>query len=393
MKIICVIPARGGSKGIPNKNLKIVGGFPLVIRSVLAASSSNLIDKTFVSSDSQEILELSTTYGASPYKREAVVSSDESSTEDVLLDFLENLRLEGIIPDILIYLQCTSPFTTGKDIDKVVNTLFENQEIDCVFSASEDHSFLWRIGNSGYAEGVNYNGYQQRQRRQDLVSVSYKENGAVYAIRVPALLKSKNRFGYKALPVTTENNCPFEIDNQYELNMARLIANMYPLPMSRLIYDGIKVLIMDFDGVHTNDLVFIDQSGVESIQVSRADGLGCGLLKNADFKLLILTKEKNPVVLQRAKKLGVEISHGVNNKLLYLKKWCIENSFKREQLSYIGNDINDLECLNWVGLPILTSDANPALLKKGFLTLQSEGGSGAIRELASIFLEDFEINL
>jgi N-acylneuraminate cytidylyltransferase len=145
---------------------------------------------------------------------------------------------------------------------------------------------------------------------------------------------------------------------------------------------------MDFDGVHTNDLAFLNQDGIESIQVSRADGLGCGLLQEAGYKLLILTKEKNSVVIKRAEKLGVDIINGVEDKLYFLKRWCRKNGFSRQQLAYVGNDINDLECLNWVGFPIIPADANINLVKCGFMVLHTPGGGGVIRELADILTSD-----
>jgi YrbI family 3-deoxy-D-manno-octulosonate 8-phosphate phosphatase len=387
MKIICVIPARGGSKGIPNKNLQLVGGLPLIARSVLASVACKAIVKTYVSSDSDRILKIGEQYGASTIKRDINISGDENSTEDVLLHCLEFLKKEGTEPEILVYLQCTSPFTTAKDIDKVIKSLLDNNDVDCVFSAMKDHSFLWKISDQGFAKGVNHTGYEQRLRRQDLQTFTYRENGAVYAIRVPALLKSKNRFGYKALPVVAAEVLPFEIDKVNELHMAQVMNRLFPTPAINNNFYNIKLVVMDFDGVHTNDLAFLSQDGVESVQVSRADGLGCGLLKEAGYKLLILTREENPVVIKRAEKLGVEIINGVKDKLSVLKQFCNKNELEQKHVAYIGNDINDLDCLKWAGLSVIPADANINLLKYGFTILDSSGGKGAIRELAEILIK------
>ena len=387
MKIICVIPARGGSKGIPNKNLQLVGGLPLIARSVLASVACKAIVKTYVSSDSDRILKIGEQYGASTIKRDINISGDENSTEDVLLHCLEFLKKEGTEPEILVYLQCTSPFTTAKDIDKVIKSLLDNNDVDCVFSAMKDHSFLWKISDQGFAKGVNHASYEQRLRRQDLQTVTYRENGAVYAIRVPVLLKSKNRFGYKALPVVAAEVLPFEIDKVNELHMAQVMNRLFPTPAINNNFYNIKLVVMDFDGVHTNDLAFLSQDGVESVQVSRADGLGCGLLKEAGYKLLILTREENPVVIKRAEKLGVEIINGVKDKLSVLKQFCNKNELEQKHVAYIGNDINDLDCLKWAGLSVIPADANINLLKYGFTILDSSGGKGAIRELAEILIK------
>ena len=248
-------------------------------------------------------------------------------------------------------------------------------------------SFLWKISDQGFAKGVNHASYEQRLRRQDLQTVTYRENGAVYAIRVPVLLKSKNRFGYKALPVVAAEVLPFEIDKVNELHMAQVMNRLFPTPAINNNFYNIKLVVMDFDGVHTNDLAFLSQDGVESVQVSRADGLGCGLLKEAGYKLLILTREENPVVIKRAEKLGVEIINGVKDKLSVLKQFCNKNELEQKHVAYIGNDINDLDCLKWAGLSVIPADANINLLKYGFTILDSSGGKGAIRELAEILIK------
>jgi len=383
MKIVCVIPARGGSKGIVNKNLQIINGIPLVARSAIASKSVKEISETYVSSDSDEILEAGKRCGAKPIKRPAVFSDDISSTEDVLLHFIEVLAENNIKPDVLVYLQCTSPFTTSIDVKLVIDALLLNEQIDCAFSAMEDHRFLWKVNHENVGEGVNHKAYEQRSRRQDL-SITYRENGAVYAVRVPALLRNKNRFGAKALPVIAGGNMPFEIDNIAELKMARLLT---PLLDNSICYSQLqncKALVMDFDGVHTNDKVIVGQNGMEAVTVSRADGLGIGMLQKMGLKLLILTREENDVVLVRAKKIGVEIKNGVVDKISLLKEWANENKLKSTEIAYVGNDINDIECLQWVSFPFVPNDITDNFKNYGFITLQSKGGQGVIREIAGI---------
>ncbi|WPE15942.1 acylneuraminate cytidylyltransferase [Candidatus Thioglobus autotrophicus] len=386
MKIISVIPARGGSKGVVNKNLQMVNGIPLVARSVIASKSVKEISETYVSSDSGEILEVGKMYGAKSINRPSVFSDDTSSTEDVLLHFIEVLAKKNIKPDVLVYLQCTSPFTTSIDIKIVIDSLLSNEQVDCAFSAIEDHSFLWKVNRKYIGKGVNHKAYEQRSRRQDL-SITYRENGAVYAVRVPALLRSKNRFGATALPVIAGGNMPFEIDNITELRMARMLTPLLDNSICNFQLQNCKALVMDFDGVHTNDKVVVDQNGMEAVTVSRADGLGIGILKKMGVKVLILTREENDVVLVRAEKLGVEIKNGVTDKLSLLKTWAKENRLTSGEIAYVGNDINDLECLQWVSFPFVPNDLADSLKSYGFAMLNSKGGDGVIREIANIFGE------
>ena len=142
MKIVSVIPARGGSKSIVNKNLQLIDGIPLVARSIVASKAVKEIIETYVSSDSDEILEVSKSYGATTINRPENISNDESSTEDVLLHFIEVLSKKNINFDILVCLQCTSPFTVLDDIDGTINALISN-DADCALAVTKFHHFLW----------------------------------------------------------------------------------------------------------------------------------------------------------------------------------------------------------------------------------------------------------
>jgi len=385
-KIVALIPARGGSKGIPLKNLKKIEGIPLVARSVLAARAAKFVDSVYVSSDSEEILAAGLNAGAIPIFRPSVFASDHSSTEDVLFHFCNLMIAQETTPEILVYLQCTSPFTKPSEVDLVIETLLKNESIDCTFSAIEDHGFIWQIQDGGIAQGVNHSAYTQRQRRQDL-KVSYRETGAVYAMRVEKLLKNRNRFGGKALPVHIDKSLPFEIDTPFDLELARAVA---PVLLDVKFIDNlekIKAVIFDFDGVMTDDNVFVNESGQESVRCSRADGLGVELLKANGMRVLILTREENPVVLRRAEKIGSEIINGARNKLELLIKWSTTNKISPQEILYVGNDVNDLKCMEWSGVSVAPNDAHPAVLASGALRLRASGGGGVVREIAELILQ------
>ena len=149
-------------------------------------------------------------------------------------------------------------------------------------------------------------------------------------------------------------------------------------------------IIFDFDGVFTDNKVFVDQNGIESIRCSRADGLGIDLLRkfilknNWDLEFFILSTEKNPVVLKRAEKLKLNCHYAINNKLLflqnYLEKRFPNQSSKNEGVIYLGNDLNDFHIMNYVGFSVAPLDAHPEILRCCDLILNSEGGNGFVRE-------------
>ena len=386
MKIVGVIPARAGSKGIPGKNIQIIGGLPLIAWSINALNESKYIEHTYVSSDSENILNIASTFGASLIERPEEFSQDQSSTEDFLNHFILYLESKQIYPDIIVYLQCTSPYSTSAHIEKILKILIANPNLGCAFSALEDHSFLWSVDANGDGYGLNHEAYSQRERRQDLKR-QYKETGAIYAFRTEKYKSTKNRFCGKAVPVTIENSIPFEIDTPFDLLMMRYLEPLYGAAKLKKPIEKCKALVVDFDGVLTNDKVMIDDSGRETVECSRADGLGTEILKKLGIKILILTREENNVVLKRAEKMKVEINHGVKNKVEILKEWTTKNLLERSEIAYIGNDINDLECLMWVGFPFAPSDCNQALIEAGIPRLQNKGGEGVIREFANLLTQ------
>jgi len=146
----------------------------------------------------------------------------------------------------------------------------------------------------------------------------------------------------------------------------------------------VDALVTDFDGVHTDDRVYLSQEGVESVQVSREDGMGVALARRAGLKLLILSTEVNPVVAARATKLQVPVIHGQADKAQALKEWMAEEGLDPNRVAYVGNDVNDLGCLRMVGWPIAVANAHPEVEALARLKLTRRGGSGAVRELCEL---------
>lgn len=147
----------------------------------------------------------------------------------------------------------------------------------------------------------------------------------------------------------------------------------------------IKALVMDFDGVLTDNKVIVNEDGSESVTCSRDDGYAIEKIKELGIITLILTREKNNVVIARAKKLNTEIIKGEKEKLEKLKKWCLKNNIFPEGLAYIGNDLPDIGCLEYAKFSFCPADAFGTVRKKAEFILNKKGGDGCIREI----LEDY----
>lgn len=154
-----------------------------------------------------------------------------------------------------------------------------------------------------------------------------------------------------------------------------------------MVKGNIKLIVYDFDGVMTDNRVFITQDGKESVACNRGDGLGINLIKDMSISQIILSTENNEVVLQRAKKLGIPAFHGVINKKQSLSSYCLEKKIDFKDILYVGNDINDIDVMALVGLPVCPADAHEKIREISIYITKAIGGAGVVRELADWLTE------
>ncbi|MDD5454069.1 MAG: acylneuraminate cytidylyltransferase family protein [Candidatus Ratteibacteria bacterium] len=189
--IVAVIPARGGSKGIPKKNIIDFCGKPLIAWSILQSKNSELIDEVYVSSDDDEIIDISSSYGAKVIHRPGELATDFSTSEESLLHTVSIIEKKVDI-DLIVFLQATSPLREKKDIGEAI-TEFRIQKVDSLFSAARlEDFFIWEKTSKGL-KSMNYD-YKNRTRRQD-TGKQYVENGSIYIFKPFILKKYNNRLG------------------------------------------------------------------------------------------------------------------------------------------------------------------------------------------------------
>lgn len=145
----------------------------------------------------------------------------------------------------------------------------------------------------------------------------------------------------------------------------------------------IQMIVFDFDGVFTDNRVLVSQDGTEGVFCSRADGFGIEAVRRLGIKFFVLSKEKNPVVSARCKKLNIPCIQGCDNKSEALKNEADKLGVPLKNVAYMGNDINDLECLEIVGFPVCVADAYPKVKKVALHITKSPGGHGAVREFCN----------
>lgn len=165
--------------------------------------------------------------------------------------------------------------------------------------------------------------------------------------------------------------------------MSAHLTDGVPLEVIAAIHK-VRLIAFDFDGVFTNNAVYVTQDGIESVRCSRSDGLGLRRLDAVGVRYYIVSTETNPVVATRAKKLKMPATHGHEDKLAALKNVADEYGVGLGEVAYVGNDINDEACLKAAGLPIVVADAYPEVAMLGKYRTRRVGGDGAVREICDL---------
>nr|WP_155073734.1 N-acylneuraminate cytidylyltransferase [Streptomyces taklimakanensis] len=387
---MAVIPARGGSKGVPAKNLATVGGVPLVVRAARECLAARGVTHTVVSTDDRAIAEAARGAGAEVVERPGDIASDTATSEAAVLHAMDvHARRHGREADVVLLVQCTSPFLTREDIEAVTDAVTEGGA-DSALTVAPFHGFVWRDGEPGAGgHGVNHD-KAHRPRRQDRPQ-DLLETGAAYAMRADGFRAAGHRFFGRTEPVRTDPARVLEVDDPHDLARARALAPLLDggtsgRPGALPARDDIDAVVLDFDGTQTDDRVYVDSDGRETVAVHRGDGLGIAALRRAGLPLLILSTEENPVVAARARKLRIPVLHGIDRKDLALKQWCEEQGIAPERVLYVGNDVNDLPCFGLVGWPVAVASAHDVVRGAARAVTSTPGGAGAIREIASWIL-------
>lgn len=218
--IVAIIPARGGSKGLPRKNIRNLAGKPLIAHTILAAKNSQLINRIFVSTEDEEIAKISKKYGAEIIKRPKRLAGDLIPSAPVLKQALQYLeKKEKYQPDAVVYLQTTNVFRKKGLIDKVIEKFLKNPELDSVFAAYPEHKNYWQKTAQGYRKITE----RKNLVRQVKKSI-FREDTGIASVINPKLIKKGERVGKKVEIVENDDPLSFiDIHNEFDLWLAEII--------------------------------------------------------------------------------------------------------------------------------------------------------------------------
>lgn len=394
---LAIIPARGGSKSIPRKNVLDFAGHPLIAYSIAAALQSELVTRVIVSTDDEEIAEVARKYGAeTPFMRPAEHAQDNTPDFPVFKHALDWLaENEDYKPEIVVQLRPTNPVRPPGMVDAAVQLLIDHPEADSVrgiVPAGQNPHKMWQLNEDGSmrslldVEGIAEPYNAPRQILPDI----YWQTGHIDAIRVKTIYEKDSLTGDVVWPLYIDVAYTLDIDTSYDWAEAERLmksGRVAAVAPGSVLPNKIDLIVLDFDGVLTDNRVWVDENGLERVAAHRGDGMGIALLKKAGYQVMILSTETNPVVAARAKKLDVPVYQGIADKGSALQSLLEEKNLDPANVIYVGNDVNDLPCFPLVGCPVAVADAHPDVLPHAKLVLKTKGGFGAVRELSDMILK------
>ena len=367
----------------------------MIAYSIAAGLGSKLVTKTIVSTDDEEIAHYAREYGAEvPFLRPENIAQDDTRDLPVFQQALTWLEEEqGFRPQIVVQLRPTSPFRSPSLVDEAVQILLDNPEATSVrgiVPSKQNPYKMWQIQENGQLKPLLENNFVEpyNMPRQEL-PVTFWQTGHIDAVRTQTILEGsmsgKNIYACQIDPW-------FSIDLDSTLDWEEAESRIPTLSDDIVLPEktdltmpaDISLLVLDFDGVLTDDRVYVNQHGEETVAAHRGDGMGIARLKKTGVEVIILSKEKNPVVQARGDKLNVPVYQGIDEKGKKLAEILKEKGLIGRQVVYVGNDINDLPCFSMVGLAVAVADAHPDVKEQAGLVLRKKGGFGAVREICDL---------
>ncbi|MGE3974352.1 MAG: HAD-IIIA family hydrolase [Bdellovibrionales bacterium] len=369
-KTVAIIPARGGSKGIPRKNLKNICGFPLIYWSIEAAKAVKDIHEVYVSTEDAEIAEVAQKYGAKVLHRPAELARDDSTTLQVLAHCLKEVNAQT-----LVILQPTSPVRKKATLAHALENFF-----------SGDYDSL----ATGYVTKQIEYGSHQNLRRQDIKGFFY-DDGNIY-IHDRKVIEAGRWSGEKIFKMELSREEQYEIDDEVDFYVVEQLLRQQ-LHAGQISTDFLKRLrqirlfVSDVDGVMTDGGMFYDNAGGELKKFNTLDGKAIELLRECGLKVAIMTGESTDAVERRAKKLKFDFLYqGCTSKESNLEQLLKRLELKPHEVLFVGDDLGDLNVMKQVGVAVTVPNAVQQIKEISHFMCSKKGGDGALRDIAEWIL-------
>ncbi|XP_022092404.1 N-acylneuraminate cytidylyltransferase-like [Acanthaster planci] len=374
-----LILARGGSKGIKLKNIKLLAGQPLISWVLRAAIDSEEFDSVWVSTDHDEIARISEEWGAKVHRRSAEVSHDASTSIETVQEFLKYHPEVELVGQI----QCTSPCLQPWHLQGPAR-MIRNEGYDSVFAVSRNHLLRWKeVKKAGeQTEAENFNP-ARRPRRQDW-SGQLCENGSFY-FATRELLESGlfqgGRIGY--FEMGPEYSIDIDTDIDWPIAEQRVIKFGY---FGKKKPHGARLVVFAADGVLTDNMLHITSAGEEFRSYNFSDSIGIKSLIAKGMTVRILSCEENVTHQKFADKLNLHLTMGCQDKVAVLEQWKKELGLDWTDIAIMGCDAPDIECLKRCGVSGCPADAQTPVQTAVHFVSKLAGGRGAARDFCEYLL-------
>lgn len=383
MTTVALIPARGGSKGIPRKNLQPIAGRPLVVHSIDHARACAGIDRVFVSTDDDEIADVARRAGAEIVRRPPELAGDTASTESAIEHALGAWKASGLVPDRIVLLQATSPFREEGQLARAL-VRFDALGCDSMLSVVTFHGFVWRTRPDGTAVPQTYDPVA-RPRRQDIHDV-VRETGSFYVFTRALFEATGARLGGRMAAFEVPSADALDIDEPVDLADARIEAVRRGLFADAALADA-EWLVLDVDGTLTDGAMYYADSGDELKRFDTRDGAGISRFKLAGGRVALITGERSTCVVRRAEKLGIDHTVlGCTDKRAALDDLCRRFRTTPDRIVAMGDDLPDLGWAGHARVFAAPADARPEVRAAADIVTNAPGGHGAVRELTDRML-------
>src|SRR5271157_734490 len=288
------------------------------------------------------------------------------------------LAVENCEPELVVFVDSGFLLRRDGEIERAIEA-FQHQQVDSLFSAYALKNPTWRR-SGGELSALSTSGRPQdgpQAAAHDLV-----ENRAIYVFKPWVLREYGGFLGGRIGVHEMDRLDALEVTEIVEFRQFSGLESPRRGPLLPPDLANLRLLVLDFDGVMTDNRVLVSEDGSEAVLCHRGDGWGLARLKEQGVEIAVLSAEVNAVVAARCRKLGLAFVQACDDKLSTLRRWIRERGLVPEQVAYVGNDVNDLDCLRVVGVPIAVADAVPQVREAARFLTSQRGGYGAVREVA-----------
>lgn len=365
MEIVAIVSDPAGVSARP------FAGRPLAQHALFTARAARPVGRTILATDDAGLSRL-----AADADADVVATPPSSDHAAILAHVLSELRqVGGVAPTIAVLLDPRYPFCGAHVVEGAIDHLLRCGA-DTLLAVTPIEAALWVEDERGGIQRLP--GVAEPGR--------FAEIGALVVVRTGVFSQSHElpvgRTALYQVPALATLQLNDSIDWFAAEGLHR--ANSIARAIARL--RTVEMLALDFDGVMTDNRVLVFEDGREAVLCNRSDGLGLERLRATGLPLAVISKEINPVVAARCRKLKIPCEQGIDDKLTVLKRMAGEHGVALANVAYVGNDINDLACLNAVGIAIAPADAYPEVLRVADIITAANGGLGAVREVCDLII-------